>query len=520
VQGNDRQQAIDRFNRSADSFVFLLSTRAGGVGINLTAADTVIIFDSDWNPQNDIQAQARCHRIGQSKQVSIYRLITRRSFESEMFERASRKLGLEQAVLGSYAFSERGQADKMDAKEMEQLLRQGAYALLEEDESAMKEFCEKDIDEILEERAHVRVVEGVKTDNWLNKKKKAKTRKSLFTGASSAEHADIDVDDPDFWKKVLPDLVTPEMMKSRLENDSLEDNEEAVKAYFKDLQTMVEGMRNLMGKNQLPERERTATIHLLLQVSLRESIFNDAQRAQAEEWQSLFEGSRHRKKTVGMYRDDDSDVDERRQYVCNVVVAVVAVCGIFLTHTFVPFAYYAGNLEEAEAAAGSPKRTTGSRPPRRRAPSVVARSLAAASESATTPCRLARRSGQLRRSAAGQSAQSDEARRPLWSHSCASSTPSGSQRRTSRRQTPWTALLGGHCERGLGSRTRSLTRSVTGTTARRSPAARRLCRWRRPATRPTQARAACSTRSSRALRSRRDRRTSNTSRRSDFLVTR
>jgi chromodomain-helicase-DNA-binding protein 7 len=57
VQGNDRQLAIDRFNRNEDSFVFLLSTRAGGVGINLTAADTVIIFDSDWNPQNDIQVE-------------------------------------------------------------------------------------------------------------------------------------------------------------------------------------------------------------------------------------------------------------------------------------------------------------------------------------------------------------------------------------------------------------------------------------------------------------------------------
>ena len=57
VQGNDRQKAIDRFNKSPDSFVFLLSTRAGGVGINLTAADTVVIFDSDWNPQNDVQVQ-------------------------------------------------------------------------------------------------------------------------------------------------------------------------------------------------------------------------------------------------------------------------------------------------------------------------------------------------------------------------------------------------------------------------------------------------------------------------------
>jgi SNF2 family DNA or RNA helicase len=76
-----------------------LCTRAGGLGINLTAADTVIIFDSDWNPQNDIQAQARCHRIGQKAEVKVYRLITGNTYERLMFERSSKKLGLDQAVL-------------------------------------------------------------------------------------------------------------------------------------------------------------------------------------------------------------------------------------------------------------------------------------------------------------------------------------------------------------------------------------------------------------------------------------
>ena len=71
----------------SDRFVFLLCTRAGGLGINLTAADTVIIYDSDWNPQNDLQAQARCHRIGQNKSVKVYRLITHNTYEREMFDR-------------------------------------------------------------------------------------------------------------------------------------------------------------------------------------------------------------------------------------------------------------------------------------------------------------------------------------------------------------------------------------------------------------------------------------------------
>ena len=101
VQGIERQNAIDRFNsENSKSFVFLISTKAGGVGINLTSADTVVIYDSDWNPQNDLQAMARCHRIGQKSQVSVYRLLSRKTYEMAMFERASMKLGLDRAVRG------------------------------------------------------------------------------------------------------------------------------------------------------------------------------------------------------------------------------------------------------------------------------------------------------------------------------------------------------------------------------------------------------------------------------------
>ncbi|ORX91214.1 hypothetical protein LY90DRAFT_445531 [Neocallimastix californiae] len=100
IRGELRQAAIDRFSdKNSESFVFLLCTRAGGVGINLTVADTVIIFDSDWNPQNDLQAQARVHRIGQTKTVQIYRLITANTYEREMFDRAGLKLGLDKAIL-------------------------------------------------------------------------------------------------------------------------------------------------------------------------------------------------------------------------------------------------------------------------------------------------------------------------------------------------------------------------------------------------------------------------------------
>ncbi|KAG7355569.1 SNF2/helicase domain containing protein [Nitzschia inconspicua] len=214
VRGADRQKAIDRFNTDKNSFLFLLSTRAGGVGINLTAADVCIIFDSDWNPQNDIQAQARAHRLGQTKEVRIYRLITSRSFEQEMFDRASKKLGLEQAVLGT--FGQDDDDDKPTGQEMEQLLKKGAYALLEDDnDEIVKQFCADDIDSILAKRTRTRVVEGAKTASWLNKQGMV-VSKSKFTSDNAS--AQLDMNDPLFWQKVMPDFITPQIMIQQLQD--------------------------------------------------------------------------------------------------------------------------------------------------------------------------------------------------------------------------------------------------------------------------------------------------------------
>jgi SNF2 family DNA or RNA helicase len=81
TRASDRKEAVERFCKpSMNRFIMLLSTKAGGLGLNLTAADTVIIYDSDWNPQNDLQAQARAHRIGQTKAVMVYRLLTRKTY--------------------------------------------------------------------------------------------------------------------------------------------------------------------------------------------------------------------------------------------------------------------------------------------------------------------------------------------------------------------------------------------------------------------------------------------------------
>lgn len=96
----DRVEAIDEYNKPGSSkFVFLLTTRAGGLGINLTTADIVILFDSDWNPQADLQAMDRAHRIGQTKQVKVFRFVTENAIEEKVLERAAQKLRLDQLVI-------------------------------------------------------------------------------------------------------------------------------------------------------------------------------------------------------------------------------------------------------------------------------------------------------------------------------------------------------------------------------------------------------------------------------------
>ncbi|PLB36421.1 putative SNF2 family helicase/ATPase PasG [Aspergillus candidus] len=95
----DRQAQIKAFNSNTSYQLFLLSTRAGGQGINLVAADTVILFDSDWNPQQDLQAQDRAHRIGQTKPVIVYRLATKGTVEQTLLEKADSKRRLERLVI-------------------------------------------------------------------------------------------------------------------------------------------------------------------------------------------------------------------------------------------------------------------------------------------------------------------------------------------------------------------------------------------------------------------------------------
>ncbi|XP_053905488.1 chromodomain-helicase-DNA-binding protein 3 isoform X5 [Malaclemys terrapin pileata] len=138
ITGTLRQEAIDRFNApGAQQFCFLLSTRAGGLGINLATADTVVIFDSDWNPHNDIQAFSRAHRIGQANKVMIYRFVTRASVEERITQVAKRKMMLTHLVVRPGLGSKAG---SMSKQELDDILKFGTEELFkDENEGENKE---------------------------------------------------------------------------------------------------------------------------------------------------------------------------------------------------------------------------------------------------------------------------------------------------------------------------------------------------------------------------------------------
>ncbi|KAH0909033.1 hypothetical protein HID58_032354 [Brassica napus] len=142
VKLDERRRQIDEFNDEKSSCrIFLLSTRAGGLGINLTAADTCILYDSDWNPQMDLQAMDRCHRIGQTKPVHVYRLATAQSVEGRVLKRAYSKLKLEHVVIG------KGQFHQERAKSSIPLEEEDILALLKDDETAEDKLIQTDISE-------------------------------------------------------------------------------------------------------------------------------------------------------------------------------------------------------------------------------------------------------------------------------------------------------------------------------------------------------------------------------------
>ncbi|KAH7426872.1 hypothetical protein KP509_10G020300 [Ceratopteris richardii] len=204
-----RNQAMEHFNApGSDDFCFLLSTRAGGLGINLATADTVIIFDSDWNPQNDLQAMSRAHRIGQQEVVNIYRFVMSKSVEEDILERAKKKMVLDHLVIqklnaqGRLEKKETKKGTMFDKNELAAILRFGAEELFkdEKNDEEAKTLESMDIDEILAraEKVETKAIDESEGGNELLNAFKV-------ANFSSTE------DDATFWSRLIqPEARTQE----------------------------------------------------------------------------------------------------------------------------------------------------------------------------------------------------------------------------------------------------------------------------------------------------------------------
>ncbi|KAL5001929.1 hypothetical protein BDV10DRAFT_140305 [Aspergillus recurvatus] len=141
----EKQKMIDDYNaENSPYFAFLLSTRSGGVGINLATADTVIIMDPDFNPHQDMQALSRAHRIGQKNKVLVFQLMVRGSAEEKIMQIGRKKMVLDHVLIDRMA------AEDDDGKDLESILRHGAKALFDDDDSGDIIYTSESVDKLLD----------------------------------------------------------------------------------------------------------------------------------------------------------------------------------------------------------------------------------------------------------------------------------------------------------------------------------------------------------------------------------
>ena len=143
---------IDDFTADDSVKVFLLSTRAGGMGINLTAADTVIIHDLDFNPTSDLQAEDRCHRIGQKKPVTVYKLVTEGSVDESIYQMQEEKKRMIGAVLNEDDGKDGKAKKKEEIKDISMLVRMALDEFIQRGEGTPKKKIEKGEEEEEEEK--------------------------------------------------------------------------------------------------------------------------------------------------------------------------------------------------------------------------------------------------------------------------------------------------------------------------------------------------------------------------------
>ncbi|XP_028857954.1 chromatin-remodeling ATPase INO80 isoform X2 [Denticeps clupeoides] len=203
---SERRDMVADFQSRTDIFVFLLSTRAGGLGINLTAADTVIFYDSDWNPTVDQQAMDRAHRLGQTKQVTVYRLICKCTIEERILQRAKEKSEIQRMVISGGNFKPDTLKPKevvsllLDDEELEKKLRQRQEEKRQQEESSKVKDRKRKREKYAERR---------KKEDELDVKKKKEGVNIVLPFAPSADNSNLSADGDDSFISVDMDSAMP-----------------------------------------------------------------------------------------------------------------------------------------------------------------------------------------------------------------------------------------------------------------------------------------------------------------------
>lgn len=203
TSGEDRESQIDEYNKEgSEKFVFLLSTRAGGLGINLYTADIVILYDSDWNPQMDLQAMDRAHRIGQKKEVQVFRFCTDHSIEEKVIEKAYKKLRLDALVIQQGRLVENTKGVNKD--DLLSMVRYGAERVFS---SEATNITEEDVDAL--------IAKGEAATKELNDKLQDFSNKATqFTMDGGISAYDFDVDKDKDAEEGDADLAKIEQLKA------------------------------------------------------------------------------------------------------------------------------------------------------------------------------------------------------------------------------------------------------------------------------------------------------------------
>merc|ERR1719515_492164 len=224
TDGVVRQEAIDAYNcEGSEKFIFLLSTRAGGLGINLATADTVILYDSDWNPQVDLQAMDRAHRIGQKKEVQVFRFCSESTIEEKVIEKAYKKLKLDALVIQQGRLQ--GSKKAVTKDDLLEMVRSGADKIFQGTEGTI---TDEDIDAIIKK--------GTEATRELNDKMQTFTEDAMkfsLDGGDIYDYGDKDGDgegQPDLKKFIADNWIGPgprerrrKMMGGYNENDYFRD---------------------------------------------------------------------------------------------------------------------------------------------------------------------------------------------------------------------------------------------------------------------------------------------------------